>query len=282
MPVVASAAASPQQGFIAKRHFTNKVLLVDTVSRIYSNLFSKYGTALAAFFDFANAFPSLAIQFIFLVIDCLGMPQGLQNFIRALYHNVYAFLKHADQVEYLCIVRCGVLQGCPLAALLFVLSLEPFVLMFKARIDDCGRGLTTICADDIALVVKNIYELIVAHIIFIKGEWAAGLKLKISKCILVPLSGPLSPALVQSIKSFLHTHIPAWANFVVASSAEYLGIWTGPTASVKHWTTQIAKYRDRVCAISDAAPPTALGIRTYNVKTVPVLSYPAQFLPPLG
>ena len=190
MPVVAHAAASPQQGFITSRHFTNNVIRVDNVFRIYSNLYKTYGTALASFFDFAIAFPSLAIQFIFLVNAWLGMPQGLQNFIRALYHDVYAFLKHTSQVEFMCMVKCGALQGCPLAALLFVLSPEPFVIIFKDGIDEQSRGITTICADDVAVVVKDIRELIVLHIIFLQAQWAAGLKLKIRKCIIVPFIWP--------------------------------------------------------------------------------------------
>ena len=38
MPTVASAACVLQQGFISGRHFTNNLIVIDTISRIYSNL----------------------------------------------------------------------------------------------------------------------------------------------------------------------------------------------------------------------------------------------------
>ena len=58
MPIVAASAASPQGGFIRNRYFsfTNNVVLIDTVCRIYSDFADRYGSAIAAFFDFPNAF----------------------------------------------------------------------------------------------------------------------------------------------------------------------------------------------------------------------------------
>ena len=137
MPVVAAAAAAaaadPQGGFISGRHFTNNVILIDTVCRVYSNLVQKYGSAIAAFFDFSNAFPSVFLQWIFLVLRWLNLPTGLYNFFVALYHNVLCFIAHSGQRDFMCLVQNGVLQGCPFAALLFVLSMEPFVCLLKNK-----------------------------------------------------------------------------------------------------------------------------------------------------
>ena len=38
-----------------------------------------------------------------------------------------------------------------------------------------------------------MYELVVAHIILLNAEWAAGLRLNVRKCVIVPLAGPLDP-----------------------------------------------------------------------------------------
>eukprot|EP00973_Karenia_brevis_P010096 1366591-Karenia_brevis.AAC.1 len=70
------AANSSQKGFISGRHFTDNLLTIDTTMRVYSNLHQKYGQAVAAFFDFSNAFPSITLQWIFLVIRWLKLPQG--------------------------------------------------------------------------------------------------------------------------------------------------------------------------------------------------------------
>ena len=68
MPVIAASAASPQGGFIHRRFFTNNIVIIETVCRIYSNFAEKYGSAIVAFFDCSNAFPSVLIQWIFLVL----------------------------------------------------------------------------------------------------------------------------------------------------------------------------------------------------------------------
>ena len=67
MPVVQSFASSPQRGFITHRHFADNIVLVDTISRIYSNCHNAYGNAVMAFFDFSNAFPSLSLRWL-----CIG------------------------------------------------------------------------------------------------------------------------------------------------------------------------------------------------------------------
>ena len=94
MPITRDSAAEQQRGFINKRYFTDNVLIIDTVSRIYSNLYKKYGNSIMAFFDFANAFPSVYIQWIFLVLNHFNFPLGIQNFVRALYTQCDTYMKH--------------------------------------------------------------------------------------------------------------------------------------------------------------------------------------------
>ena len=164
MPIVERVACSIQDGFIKGRYHTNNIPTVDTISRIYSHCCHKYGNAVAAFFDFANTFPSVALAWIFLVLKWLRVPEGIICFVRALYHNVCLYLKHAGQTMFMCIVRSGVLQGCPLASLLFVLALEPFLCMFQRTIINCDRGIVCACADDLACVLKNWVDLLGMYI----------------------------------------------------------------------------------------------------------------------
>eukprot|EP00973_Karenia_brevis_P073395 10196365-Karenia_brevis.AAC.1 len=107
----------------------------------------------------------------------------------------------------------------------------------------------------------------------------AGLALKPTKCFIIPLATPISAIVIQQIKDFLNAQIPAWQQFNITATAEYLGIWMGPSANTRQWTSQISKYIDRTNLIAESAPPTAIALGTYNMKAITVLSYPAQFLP---
>ena len=190
------------------------------------------------------------------------------------------YIKHMGSAKFMCIVRSGVLQGCPLASLLFVIAMEPFLILFKLSIEDAALGVIRACADDIAVTLKNMSSLVQLFDIFQIAEQVAGLRLKVTKCFLIPLSAPLSPELVQTVYSFLCKYIPAWSDFKIVATAEYLGIWLGPAASTRNWVPQISKLLDRTNIIHASAPPTALAVGTYNVKALTVLSYPAQFIPP--
>ena len=164
--IIAKEACELQQGFIPGRHFTNNIVVIDTVSRMHSNLHSKYGGAVAAFFDFGNAFPSLAVGWIMLV-EWLEVPTGIYCLVQALYHDVSMYLQHAGSSDFLCVVQSGVLQGCPLAALLFVLAMEPFLIMFKIVIEEAGLGIVRACADDLAITLKSFESLSIVYSIFI-------------------------------------------------------------------------------------------------------------------
>eukprot|EP00973_Karenia_brevis_P074321 10326108-Karenia_brevis.AAC.1 len=164
MPTVMRAANSSHKGFIAGRHFTDNILVVDAIMRVYSNLHHKYGQSIAAFFDFSNAFPSVSLQWIFLVLKWLKLPRGVINFFEAIYHDVHCFIKHAGQLQYMCVARSGVLQGCRLAALLFVLAMEPFCCLFNSAM--CDRGVVELCADDIAIVFKSWFDMPIVYNIF--------------------------------------------------------------------------------------------------------------------
>ncbi len=87
---------------------------------------------------------------------------------------------------------------------------------------------------------------------------------------------PFCDALVANIRSWLATNIPDWANFSIRGSAKYLGFYLGPAAGKHQWVAPINKFRDRVKAIGATDCATALAVYSYNVRTVPVLSYVGQ------
>ena len=56
----------------------------------------------------------------------------------------------------------------------------------------------------------------------------SGLDLKIKKCALIPLGINPTPDAIKRITRAVRRITPAWANFSVVPSAEYLGVMIGP------------------------------------------------------
>ena len=107
------------------------------------------------------------IQWIFLVLKFLNFPLGIQNFVHAIYTQCDTYMKHGGVLKNLCMVRNGVLQGCPLAALLFVIAMDPFVQFLNAAIDSMSLGVTCLCADDIAIALRSWAQLVDVYNVFL-------------------------------------------------------------------------------------------------------------------
>ena len=77
--------------------------------------------------DMEAAFPSISHQYLWHVLDKMGLPP---NWIRALtffYQDSSHFLQHEGSKIFMFNVQSGVRQGCPLSPVLFALALDPFI-----------------------------------------------------------------------------------------------------------------------------------------------------------
>ena len=179
----------------------------------------------------------------------------------------------------MCLVQSGVLQGCPLAAMLFVLGIEPFLCKMYDVVIHQSLGIVMACADNIAVVLQSIATPPALAEIFLAAERLAGLTLKPVKCFIVPLFAPCTPDTTMYIRDYLVQYRLAWKDFSITATAEYLGVWLGPAAATRNWSAQLGKFCNRINIIASSAPPTCIAVGTYNIKAVTTLSYPAQFLP---
>ena len=146
----------------------------------------------------------------------------MQNFAQALYTQCDTYMKHGGVLRHLCLVRNGVLQGCPLAALLFVVGMDPFVQHFHAAVDSLSVGVTCLCADDIATVLRSLAQLVDVYKLFMLAWRAAGLTLRPTKCFLVPLSNAISPHSISCMRDFLRANTPEWC---ILTSPTRPSIW---------------------------------------------------------
>eukprot|EP00973_Karenia_brevis_P032189 4437897-Karenia_brevis.AAC.1 len=61
----------------------------------------------------------------------------------------------SGELQFMVVVKAGILQGCPLSGTLFAIAADPFFVMFKQRIVHPQKGLVLGCADDVGCVLGS-------------------------------------------------------------------------------------------------------------------------------
>ena len=143
-----------------------------------------------------------------MVLIALGAPTGFVDFVDDMSYDLLAFIQSRGLRVFLGWMGRGVVQGCPLAALLFVIGAEPFAVLFKEVICVPRIGIVRLCAEDVGAALESIEGLKALFGIFCDAEHAAGLMLNTTKCVIVPLSSPYSLHLVEHIKLWLYSNLP--------------------------------------------------------------------------
>ena len=89
------------------------------------------GNALWVLLDFSNAFPSMSRSFLSRVLVAYGIPVCIRRAIEALYINSWHDIRFGGRTFPGFALSEGIRQGCPLAALLFSLAIDPFAQMLN-------------------------------------------------------------------------------------------------------------------------------------------------------
>ena len=191
-----------QNGFVRKRQLLQNVVDLDSFARIFSTMAychnrdpanaHKMRIAILAFFDFASAFPSIAHAWIMIVLRAAKAPEWLINYITALYSQNHTYRMSSFGKTFLYSIFCGVIQGCPMSATIFLFAVSPSLVHFDQSLARSQGGIVRACADDIGICLKNYSSLKNMHIVFGFASELALLTLKPSKCVIVPLN-PLNP-----------------------------------------------------------------------------------------
>ena len=274
--VISSWALRAQRGFIRGRSMLKNVLEVESKSLVLSlssyNSEARPGTLL---FDFGNAFPSLAHEFLWLTLESIGVPASIINAVKRLYSNSKHFWKYRGITKEVYVAEAGVKQGGPLSALLFVIAIDAFLASLGSVIlpDD----LLTAFADDVAVVTENLW-LVGPSVALRFHEFSrvSNLKLKPAKCVLIPLW--LTD--VRNIKTLLQENIPLWSEFLVAMKAKYLGVWIGPSAADASWHRPAAKFESRCRQISQLGLGMWISAALYNSIAITSLGFVSQISAP--
>ena len=87
-----------------------------------------------------SAFPSVGHAWILHMLHYIKHPHGLFCLAQKLYQLNNAYLGTSKGYEFMFVVVCGVLQGCPLSGSLFVISFGPLPVYLKKHIEDVTQN----------------------------------------------------------------------------------------------------------------------------------------------
>ena len=143
------------------------------------------------FVDFKKAFDSIEWEFLFKTLDKFNFGCDFQKWIKLLYVQPSAFVKNNGYLSEEFNIYCGVRQGCPVSALLFILCMEVLSCYLRQNMNIRGLDIDgnetkqvkiIQYADDATLFLRNVHEMREAILSLEKFGRVAGTKLNLTKC----------------------------------------------------------------------------------------------------
>ncbi|CAK0841609.1 unnamed protein product [Prorocentrum cordatum] len=221
MPIAANSATliGEEQKCVSERD------MVENVVRAEAWGVEKYMTASSdaalLLTDFASAFPSLAQEWLFFVLEAMGIPSPLVHFFRMMYSDSTAILSLRGRRHGLIRIASGVKQGCPASMFLFVLAVNPLLAWIRASL---GSAL------GLSLGVERISSSLKALLDSLEALAAvANLRLNFRKCQVV-VCGTMD---TSPIRSLLRSFGAPYNLIQVSLSATYLGFPIGPEGAAQ-------------------------------------------------
>jgi hypothetical protein len=118
-----------------------------------------------AFLDFKKAFDSLEWNFMFEVLKKYNFGESFRKWVAILYNEPVSCIKNNGWISNIFKIERGIKQGCPLSALLFIISIEILAIVIRKdqelsgynfRLQNISKEIRiSQYADDITLFLKN-------------------------------------------------------------------------------------------------------------------------------
>lgn len=126
--VLGKIISTDQAGYVRKRFIGQNIRLVQDVLK-HADKYNKNGILL--FLDFEKAFDSLEWNFMMLSLEKFNFGSDFLTWIKTLYTHPCLSIKNNGYLSETLEMQRGIRQGCPLSALLFVISIEILALRIK-------------------------------------------------------------------------------------------------------------------------------------------------------
>ena len=152
-----------QKAFVPGRRLHDHIHLLTSLQTHISN---SDNIAYATFLDFSKAYDRVDWDFMFGCLTKANFGPIFISWIKLLYHNPMVIIMHNGHQSRPVYPTRGVKQGCPLSALLFVLTIEPLSNLLRThpelgiQIPSFEAFVAALFADDVLLFSQNYTSLL--------------------------------------------------------------------------------------------------------------------------
>jgi hypothetical protein len=272
---VAKIVVHPRQrGFVQGRSLVDNVLEVEGYAQSYT--IAEAENPAIFLFDLMAAFPSLSHQWLFVVLAKMRIPKGIIRALKALYADCSATIVLGGRRLRTIHMLSGIRQGCPASGTLFALVIDPCLRYLISKVGP-ERGIVNAYADDIAAVLRDMFETIgLIDLIFKLIGRATSLHLHPGKVQIIPLWKYDA----EDIRGQIRLLAPRLAEAKIQDCGKLLGIFVGPGAAAVQWraTVEEIKARSRYLASLNLAWSGVAPLHRSHVASV--TSHILQFAAP--
>ena len=185
--VIQTIVSHDQTAYIKDRYMGYNIRLVEDIIEYYEH---KQKKGLLFMADFSKAFDTLEWEFMFKTLDFFNFGSSFKQWIRTIYEQPVCKIKNNGYLSEQFSMTRGIRQGCPISALLFILSVEILGLQIRQQKELKGIDLgfpdkrikTVQYADDCIMFLNDKDELCTALNILRNYGRISGLTLNLSKC----------------------------------------------------------------------------------------------------
>ena len=151
-----------QTGYIKGRYIGSNARLLEDY---FEHCESKQIPGILLYLDFEKAFDSIEWNFMMSVLEKFNFGEGFRKWVKILYNKPVISIKNNGWLSSDISLSRGVRQGCPLSALLFVLTVEVMAIRLRDNQNIIGFQCLdknikhSMYADDTTLLLANILSL---------------------------------------------------------------------------------------------------------------------------
>lgn len=274
-----SIIGDEQQGFVKARLLERAVVVMQAVlAQAYDDPdVSIDDEPLAVLIDYMKSYDTLSRGYMLMVVRKFGFAPNFIELVARLHDGTKAHFLVNGEISKPVAVLSGIRQGCPLAPLLFIIAVEPLVLMLRqdsgisgihVQTERAGEVRVSSFVDDTAVFLRRDNRLPRLLKLLSDFEAMSGLKAQPAKSSLISLNTAISQNAHHGI-----------AVVDTRSSTRYLGVQVGHGDTARaSWSKRIAGLSVRLAMATRVTTSVVGRVKIMNTIALPAIIFTAQFV----